>query len=277
MARLVHRAFAVLRALNESPANLNRLHEQTDLHRATLLRILDALIQEGMVRRAIGGDTYHLKHCVKLLGRKISKTDLLAEAASEHLQSYSSLVRWPTDVLHLHATQPCLVVAETNRPGSPFPVKPNRIRHTVPLVPSAAGRAYLAFMKKSRREHLLRKAERLGYFLQSPHIKPGHLEKDLEAVRQKGYGTRADFFRGGDYLEKRIENDGLLALAVPVLNGTDLIAVLNTQWNAKAYDEAGFSSRYLAGQIELAAAIAADFQRLEREKTLSGPLQDFTE
>ena len=155
--------------------------------------------------------------------------------------------------------------------------QPNRIRHTVPLVPSAAGRAYLAFMKKSRREHLLRKAERLGYFLQSPHIKPGHLEKDLEAVRQKGYGTRADFFRGGDYLEKRIENDGLLALAVPVLNGTDLIAVLNTQWNAKAYDEAGFSSRYLAGQIELAAAIAADFQRLEREKTLSGPLQDFTE
>lgn len=256
---------------------MNRLHERTGLHRATLLRILDALIQEGMVRRAVGGDTYHLKHCVKLLGRKISKTDLLAEAASEHLQKYSSLVRWPTDVLHLHPTQPCLVVAETNRPGSPFPVKPNQIRHTVPLVPSAAGRAYLAFMKKSRRELLLRKAERLGYFLQSPHIQAAQLEKELDAVRERGYGTRADFFRGGDYLEKRIENDGLLALAVPVLNGSELIAVLNTQWNAKAYDEAGFSSRYLAGQMELAAAIAADFQRLAREKTLPDSLHDFTE
>lgn len=263
MTRLVHRAFSVLRALSDGPASLNSLHHETKLHRTTLLRILEALIEEGVVRRAIGGDTYHITHNVKNLGRNITPPDLLAEAASEHLRAYTTVVKWPTDVLHLHPKHPCLVVTDTNRPKSPFPVKPNRIGRKVPLLPSAAGRAYLAFTMKSERDRLLRKAKRPGYSGTSPSFKPEILEEELRHVRQQGYGTRSETFRGGDFLSKTVGNDGLLALAVPIFNGPHILAVLNTQWNAKAYDETGFSARYLSLQTELADAISQDFQRLE--------------
>lgn len=40
-------------------ATLHQLHEETGLHRTTLLRILLTLEQQGLVRRGLGDGLYH--------------------------------------------------------------------------------------------------------------------------------------------------------------------------------------------------------------------------
>lgn len=256
MARLVRRAIAILSELDLQAATLSEIHKNTGVPQATLLRILDVLIAEGLVRRSVGNRTYALTHKTKNLGGGVSEQDHLAECAADLLRAHASVVKWPTDVLLLHASQPCLVVAETNRPRSPFPVKPQRIGRTVPLLPSAAGRTYLAYLSDTRRNALLRRLMRSSCRQTAPDASLENLGESLAAVRAKGYGTRSQYFRGGEFAARSLEHDGLLALAVPIFKEGSVFAIANTQWDSSAYREKEFSQKYLDSQLTLARAIS---------------------
>ena len=256
MARLVQRTIAILSELDLQTATLSEIHKNTGIPQATLLRILDVLIAEGLVRRSVGHGTYALTHKTKNLGAAVSEQDHLAECAADLLRAHASVVKWPTDVLLLHATQPYLVVAETNRPRSPFPVKPHRIGRTIPLLPSAAGRTYLAYLSDARRDALLRRLMRSSRRQPGPHASLENLSESVAAIRAKGYGTRSQYFRGGEFASRSLEQDGLLALAVPIFKGSSVFAVANTQWDSSAYREEEFSQTYLESQLALARAIS---------------------
>ncbi|MEQ3626688.1 MAG: helix-turn-helix domain-containing protein [Celeribacter sp.] len=252
MTRLVQRTVAVLSALDEQPSSLHELHLRTEIHRTTLLRILEALVEEGVVGRSSGAGKYRLRHKVRQWGRKLTTRDIIAEAAEALLPAYAERVKWPTDVLLRHPRLPCLIVIETNRPSSPFPVKPNQVGHSVPLLPSAAGRTYLAHLPEPRRRALF---DRIVGKARPDFGKPttyDDLQAETSEIRRQGFGTRARFFRGGDYSEDITEQDGLLAMAVPVLCQSKLVAVVNTQWSGKAHNVAAFADRYLALQQDLA-------------------------
>ncbi|WP_323765806.1 IclR family transcriptional regulator domain-containing protein [Marinovum sp.] len=258
MTRLVHRTVAVLTALSDKTSTLHELHLRTGIHRTTLLRILEALAEEGLVRRTADGGQYQLRHAIRQWGRKLTFRDRIVEVAGDLLPAYAERVKWPTDVLLLHPSLPCLIVVETNRPKSPFPVKLNHVGHSVPLLPSAAGRTYLAFAPETRRRSLLDRIISDGR--PSSGLPPNldALQRDLDEIRERGFGTRVRFFRGGDYRHDSKEHDGLLAMAVPVHRRDRLVAVVNTQWSAKAHNEAEFAKRTLAQQTELARCIEAE-------------------
>lgn len=261
MVRLVHRTVAILSELGNRSATLSELNKCTGMPQSTLFRILDALIAEGLVRRSVSEGKYRLTHKTKSLGSMVSEQDFLAECASELLREHATVVKWPTDVLMIHPSDPCLVVAESNRPKSPFPVKPNRIGRTVPLLPSAAGRTYLAYLSDDRREMLLRKLLRKARPEGANTESIKTLLESLEIVRSKGFGTRSQFFRGGDFTSSSIEQDGLLALAVPIFLGGKVFAVANAQWTSTAYREEEFSTKYLAKQLALADAISKELSK----------------
>lgn len=256
MTRLVHRTVRVLSALSDSAATLHELHLRTQIHRTTLLRILEALAEEDLVRRTSGEGKYQLRHKVRQLGQRLTPGDLIAETAADLLPGYAESVKWPTDVLLRHPRLPCLIVTETNRPKSPFPVKPNQVGHSVPLLPSAAGRTYLAFLAEARRRVLLDRIIGKGRAAYGRRTTYEELKLEFDEIRARGYGTRARFFRGGDYHDDTSEQDGLLAMAVPIFRRNQVVAVLNTQWSAKAHDEADYAKRYLARQLELAEQIS---------------------
>jgi len=269
MTRLVHRTVSVLTALSDGAATLHELHNRTQIHRTTLLRILEALAEEGLVRRTVGEGKYQLRHKVRRWGQKLTSGDLIAEAADDLLPAYADRVKWPTDVLLRHPRLPCLIVTETNRPKSPFPVKPNQVGHSVPLLPSAAGRTYLAFLDETRRRALLDRIVGEGRTAYGRRATYDELKLELDEIRARGFGTRARYFRGGDYRDDTTEQDGLLAMAVPVFRRDQVVAVVNTQWSAKAHNEADFAKRYLAQQLDLAAQIG---ERLSQPFDLTKPV-----
>lgn len=262
LVRLVQRTIAILSELDLQAATLNKIHKSTGIPRATLLRILGALIDEGLVRRSVGQGIYSLTHKTKNLGHAASELDNLAECAADLLRAHASVVKWPTDVLMLHANQPCLVVAETNRPRSPFPVKLHRIGRTVPLLLSAAGRTYLAYLSDTRRDTLLRRLIRSSRGQPASDTSIEDLSHSLTDVRAKGYGTRSRYYRGGEFASGNVEHDGLLALAVPVFKDGSVFAVANTQWDSSAYGEEKFAEKYLDHQLTLAVAISEKYSKI---------------
>jgi len=261
MPRLVRRTVTVLSIVSSKPVSLTELYDQTGIHRSTLLRILNALISEELVRRSSGDGKYRVTHKVRNWGQRLSASDHLAEVACELLKAHAEAVKWPTDLLMLHPQHPCLVVIETNRPQSPFPVKLNQIGHTVPLLPSAAGRTYLAFLSEKKRESMLHRLLGRARTTLGQTEKYEELQSDLQAVNERGFGNRARFFRGGNYRDERSERDGLLAQAVPVFHNDSVVAVVNTQWNSKAHNEEEFSTLYLSKQIDLAGFISAKLSK----------------
>ena len=261
MIKGLERGLQVLKVLQSSPiASLHDLYLATRISKPSLLRILATLEHAGLVARRLADGHYRMS-AFSHMARKGDRYDRVAEAAAPVLDRLCQKVRWPSDLMvpagdHMERR-------ETNQATSPFFVHPTqrtRVGQHIGWLLTGVGRAYLAFCSEREREAILqrlRKSERLDDRLARD---PRRLERILGETRQRGYATRDPAFVGG-YYDGPSFDDGLAAIAVPLMDRTRVHGSINILWIKTAFTVEDFAARYLADLQAAAAEIAEALQR----------------
>lgn len=204
-------------------------------------------------RRLVDGQ-YRISAFVRV-GRKRDRYDRVAEAAAPVLDRLCQKVRWPSDLMvpagdHMERR-------ETNQPYSPFFVHPwyrDRVGQHVGWLLTGVGRAYLAFCPEQERERILQRLRRSEKPDDRLAREPKRLEEIFAEVRERGYATRDSIFRGGHYGQPPFD-DGLAAIAVPLLDRKRVHASVNILWTRTAFTVEEFAARHLQDLQSAAAEI----------------------
>ena len=228
--RALDRGLEVLGVLQVSrAASLHELHLATGLPKATLTRIVVTLEARGLIWQRLADNAYLPTHTLLPRASQINDESHLVEVASPVLERLCRKVDWPS-VLAVPRLD-YMEVIETNSPKSYFshiPLGPIGFR--VNMLRSASGRTYLAYCSDAEREAVMQRlasSNDPGNYLAK---RPAMVERLFEETRRLGYGQRYQDFGGHFDLSRREWNDGRDSIAVPLIVGTDVIAVINLTW-----------------------------------------------
>lgn len=225
------RGLKVVAAMNEAnvPLKLGELHRITGIDRATILRILATLDQEGWVFRGMGDKRYRLSYKLHDLGGHVSIHDAIAHLAAPVLEQLQQVLEWPSDISVYDGDG--MSIIETSRRRTPFLVNREVIGYRPPMLESAMGRAYLAFCDEKRRRLILDRLRTKGGKEGLLASDAGYIEPLIKDIQSKGYALRDPEC----YSLPVDAPDNFRAIAVPILVMGDVQASLNMVWIETAY------------------------------------------
>ncbi len=260
--RALSRGLAVMRTLEEDgPATLHELAARTGLAKPTLLRVLLTLENEGYVRRGIGDRLYH--HTIRAVrSAEGNWKSMLAEIAAPVLDRLCNAVLWPSDVGIYEAG--AIHVQETTRRLSPFLLNRDVLRADIDVLPSAMGRAVLAWSGPERRNAILKILIGKGRGADRVARDRKAVDALLRETVRKGYASRLR----GYYVSHRREAE-MSAIARPILVNGEAIGAVNLAWVSGALGESEFVARHLDKLSEAAAEISGELDR--RFEGVPGP------
>lgn len=221
----VSRAMRVLDVLKgEAPITLAKLHRQTSINKATLLRLLKTLQESGWVYRALGDSKYRLSYTLQAITDNMDSSAPIGELATPIIQQLQSEIPWPVDIAIRDGL--AMKIVETTRAQAAFILNRAAMGVRPPFLFSGIGRAYLAFCPEDEMKEII-----LG--LKSAGGKEGRLAHDqvwltkiLQQTKDQGYGEReSSYFGVGSITGQCIE-----AIAVPVFDQQKVIATLSVVW-----------------------------------------------
>ena len=185
------------------------------------------------------------------------------EAAAPVLDRLCQRISWPSDLMVPAGDH--MVIAETSQTQTPFLIKAGGIGSRINWLLSAVGRAYLAYCADKERDEVLRnllKSERPEDRLAR---EPKRMERILVETRQRGYGIRDPGFAGGFYGAQ--QDDGLAAIAVPLLGRRRVHGAINILWVRTAYTVEDFAGRHLADLQDAAREIVGSMTSLTNRRS----------
>jgi IclR family transcriptional regulator, mhp operon transcriptional activator len=152
--RALNRGLGVLTELNRlERAAINTLAAAVRLPRTTTYRILETLRLAGYVERDAHDDCYRPTIMVRALSDGFDDEALVAHIAKPLLATLGTLIVWPVAVATPAGT--AMMIREATDRESPLALEQYRAGVRVPMLASAAGRAYLAFCPTPQRDSLL--------------------------------------------------------------------------------------------------------------------------
>lgn len=227
LVRSVARSLNLLTTLNgNNGASLNWLAKATGLSRGTTYRMLETFITEGYAIKDEASRGYWLTEKVQGLSDGYAETGWITSIAQPHLLALGRKVVWPLSLCVPSGTD--MVVKTTTDLDSPLTMELISAGLRMPILFSAAGKAYLAHCSADERqtlESLIRRS-------------PAGLDGDLLAELEKL-----------DIVLKTIRDDGHASvegtykvsnIAVPVITGDTVLAciVIRFYTSAMSLDEA---------------------------------------
>ena len=262
--RGLERGIQVLQALQSTPlSSLQDIHVTTRISKPSLLRILNTLERAGLISRRLADGRYRTSTNLTRMARKGDRHDRVAEAAAPVLQRLCEKISWPSDLMVPAGDH--LEIRETNRPQSPFLIHVNRVGQQVGWLLTGVGRAYLAFCPEKEREQLLQRLRKSDKPDDRLAREPKRLDKILADTRARGYGMRDPIFTGGTYGTVP-HNDGLAAIAVPLLDRKRVHGSINILWIKTAFTVEEFAARHLADLQAAAREIVDSLQEPTKQR-----------
>jgi IclR family mhp operon transcriptional activator len=262
--RGLERGIQVLQFLQSSPiSSLHDIYQATGLSKPSLLRILHTLEQSGLVLRRLGDGRYRATANLTRVARRRARYDRIAEAAAPVLDRLCQKISWPSDLLVPAGDH--MEIAETSQTRSPYLIHVSGIGQPVNWLQSAVGRVYLAFCTDKEQEEILQKLRKSERPEDRLARDAKRLEKILTETRQRGYGIRDPGFVGGTYGSPPV-NDGLAAIAVPLLERTRVHGSINILWNKVAFTIEQFAARHLDDLKGAASEIIGSLQSQRKSR-----------
>jgi IclR family mhp operon transcriptional activator len=220
--RALSRGLELLRLLSTAHAGraaAAELSKTSGIHRTTVRRILETLADEGYLARSPSDDSFRLAAKVTQLGHGFSDAHCASIAALPVLDQLLAELQWPTDLCTPNGID--MVISESTQRSSRLSFHHFRelVRHEIPMLRTAAGRAYFAHLEEAQRRAILQEivargdAEDLRLAMT-----PGLIDTMVAQVRGRGYGINDGEFS----YDARVG-----ALAVPVLRDNRVVASLN--------------------------------------------------
>lgn len=251
----------LLSALNHhagGAASIMELSRATGLHRTTVKRLLETLCEAGYLDWDESTHLYRLTFRVQRLSQGFRDNISITDLAWPHMLALSKTIVWPCSLVSLEGDE--VVVRTSTRSYSPLSFHPGMPGRRLPLLTTAAGRAYLAFTSEAERTALLdllrQRDDRAGSWARDPDF----VRNVVQTTRERGYALN---------LGEWDEEPKFGGVAVPLRQGDRLLACLNVIYLSRGVTDA-------AGRQKIVAALQATARRIEEdvahEATLSPPV-----
>jgi IclR family transcriptional regulator, mhp operon transcriptional activator len=253
--RALERGLDVLLEVQQRRAvSLHELHQSLSLPKATLLRMLVTLAGKGLVWQRLADGAY-LPHVEAASLGGFDTAERIAEIASPHMETLSSMVAWPS-VLAVPRLDHVEII-ETNSPKfrldaaalGPVGVKLSYI-HT------ATGRAYLAACDPEERDSIIARLRPRGASNESEAL----LRNILDEAAAKGYSVRDPLHPWLDRSRQMILRDGRRSMGVAVRVKGRPVASINITWMAKHLTAEDVIARHLGALQATARAIGESLE-----------------
>jgi IclR family mhp operon transcriptional activator len=262
--RGLERGLQVLQFLQSNPiSSLHDVHVTTKISKPSLLRILHTLERSGLVSRRLGDGRYRIGANLTRVPRRRAGFDRVAEAAAPVLDRLCQQISWPSDLLVPAGDH--MEIVETSQTHSPFLIKVSGIGQPVNWLLSAVGRVYLASCSDQEREAILKRLRKSDKPEDRLARDSKRLDKILAETHQRGYGVRDPVFGGGAYGNPPVD-DGLAAVAIPLLDRTRVHGSVNILWIKTAFTTEQFADRHLADLRAAAAEIVSSLRGARNER-----------
>jgi DNA-binding IclR family transcriptional regulator len=185
----IQKVCAILRVLaQDSPLRLTEIADATSLNKATTLRILGSLIEEGFVSRVTGAKAYELGQEARVMAVGARRTVDIAELAQPSLLRLSEKSA-DTALLSVRSGVEALYLA---RSVGSHPLQPNylQIGSRRPLGVGAGSLALMVWLQDAEIEAIIEVI--VPRLAKSPRITPKYLRERIVAARKHGHTVLLD-------------------------------------------------------------------------------------
>lgn len=247
---VVVRALKILRALNRQPvSSIDALHKHTALPKPTIVRLLQTLESEGLVKRAPQYGAYYLTSEVMALSSGYHSEPRIVEASAAIADALTQELKWPVSVT-VHDGD-AMIVRYSTIPSSPLSFFHSTINMRLSLLSQALGRAYLAFCDPQSQEALIELLAHAGRPEDRGAGSAEDIRRMLAEVRGRGYALR----------DPRVRPESS-TIAVPIFEGARVVATIGLTWFSSALSTAQAVERFLPPLQQAAAAISRGLDAL---------------
>lgn len=255
-SRSLERGIKLLKAIDQQGGvTLSQLARAVELPKTTVRRLLATLVEQRLVRKSLADGLYRTSVLFPL------ETDCelpphtwrLCDIATPVMRRLTEQVRWPSDLFVRVGLG--MRIVESSRSCSPIALYQGKLHTQVSILLSAAARVYLAYCPEDERESLIAQA-----LQQSPPVmNEDGIRRMVEETRRLGYGIRHRSYFG----ESR-PDDGLRAIAVPVIYAGRVQACINLLWVKDYMTEEEFAKRHLETLRAAAREIAEQCEAMQQ-------------
>jgi IclR family mhp operon transcriptional activator len=235
--RAVSRTLSVLKVINANGAlSMSDVARMTRLPYATAVRLVATLLDAGMVECEPHRKYYRLSAAVLSLSNGFDDSGLRA-SARPYIDDLT--LRHGCAVTVSTRFGPDMVVQETTHSAAVDNVQPHYAGFVYPMLWSASGLAYLAFMQWAERRDVMRSDQSLD----------GQLglvgSERLDLINAQGFATE----KGGPGRSS--------AVAAPIFAQGRLLGTVALKFSAEKLDVVSAIRRYAGDVVEIAEAISA--------------------
>ena len=246
--RALNRGLEVLTGLNRlERAAINTLAAAVGLPRTTTYRILETLRLAGYVDRDAHDDCYRPTIMVRALSEGFDDEALVAHIAKPLLANLGSQIVWPVSIATPSGAT--MMIRETTDRQSPLALEQYSAGVRVPMLASAAGRAYLAFCPAQQRDAMLELLARSSLPEDRLARNRTEVERLLNETRTQGFGMA--------HRARRVSEE--TSLAIPVRARDRILATVTVRYAATAVPLRSAVDQFLPKMREVAQKIEAQF------------------
>ncbi|OLL32094.1 transcriptional regulator [Burkholderia sp. SRS-W-2-2016] len=252
--RGLSRGLQVLQALNSMDsgrATSQQISELTGLHRTTARRLLETLMEDGFVRRSASDDSFRLTLKVRALSEGFTDDERIATIAPPVMGRLLQRVAWPSDLTTPDGDS--MIIRETTHRFSPLSFHRAMVGRRLPILLTAAGRAYFAMCSDTEREDILDllRAGTGGEEQKALASNDALIRNLVRRVRADGFGSNH-----GDWLDQ----GKIGAVAVAIVFEERVLASLNVVFLSRAVSLAEAKRRYVPELQTAAREMVAELE-----------------
>jgi IclR family mhp operon transcriptional activator len=210
---------------------------------------------KGLIWQRLADGAY-LPHKQNISEALADSTEQIAEIASPHMETLSSIAAWPS-VLAVPRLDHVEII-ETNSPLIRLDAATlGPVGLKLSYIHTATGRAYLAACGASERDAIISRLRPKGASDESEQ----QLREILDLAAQQGYSMRDPVHPWTDRSKQMVLRDGRHSMGVAVKVHGNPVASINITWLAKRTTSQEVIERHLGALQSTARAIGASLER----------------
>jgi IclR family mhp operon transcriptional activator len=247
--RSLERGLALLVAMNRRKrASVMELALDTRLPRPTVYRLLETLRQAGFVAYGSSTDRFQLAPQVRSLSDGFAEDDWITEIASPLMIEFTRELVWPVALMTFD--EGTMLVRETTHQASKLSIDSGMVGRRLPMLRTAAGRAFLAFAPDNERRAILELLNRSRSADDRYAEGTQRLNVMIKAIRAKGYAT-----------QEREINPRTSGIAVPIRIDERMLGSISVIWIASALTMSEALQRFVEPLVGLSGRIVAAIRK----------------
>lgn len=256
--RSLDRGITILEILARTGANtLADLHHESGIPKSTIRRLLGTLQARRLVRRSLLDKKYRNNITLPAsVDAPIPKDmALYVDIAVPILSELTLSIEWPSDVQIIDGYTMRMI--DSTRPLSPFLLYRSLVNRTLNIFGTATGQVCLAAMSEAKVDEFIENTRGDKTFgLDRFGLTRETLFAELETIHIKGYGIR-----NAKYLGETVLDDGLAAIAVPILKQSEPIGAISLIFPRRLATPSLMARDYLEKLKNAADRITADLEQ----------------